>query len=96
MTKSEIVQRVQDRLKVRESYATLFKSENPVIRDASERVMRDLFRTGFITRSPFVPGDVHQTCRNLGAQRLLVHILERTYGKREDIIAEITKHHEDI
>lgn len=95
MTIEEIRRRVHDRIKLRDSYRTLFESDNPGLKDASERVMRDLFRTGFMTRSPFVPGDVHQTCRNLGAQRLVVHILGKIHSKQEDLIEEIKKHHED-
>ena len=82
------------RLEIRQAYRTLFESENPQVKHAADVVMRDLFKHGFITKSPFVPNDPTSTSRNLGAQRMLIHILERTYKDPQKLIEKVTQEHE--
>jgi hypothetical protein len=91
----ETLQKIEDWRKLRESYAAVFNNpDNPGLQEHGQRVLRHLCKLGFWQRTTFVPGDVHQTCRNEGARRLLLEILTHIYKHESELLKELERQYE--
>lgn len=83
-------QRLTDALALRSSYRTVFDEKSI----PAKRVLRHLMKVGYITRTPFVGGDSHETALNLGAQRLVQSLLKYIYSDDDAIRRAIEESHQ--
>lgn len=84
-----MTQELIDRLKLRQSYRSVFDEKS----EHARRVLRHLMKIGFITRTPFVQGDPHETSLNLGMQRLVQSLLRFLYCDDDAIRRAIEEQH---
>ena len=70
--------------KSKEYYETL-KDDYIKVFSTSEgkRVLDDLSRSGFMTKSTFQPGDTNTTSRNEGMRTLVLHIIDMAKIEKE-------------
>lgn len=68
-------QMIYDRSRVKAAYRRVFESPE------GQLVLRHLMKEGFVFKSTFVAGDMHQTALNEGSRRVVLSILKMANSK---------------